>query len=124
MMNMLLKDSDGNPITDNDLLLYITVTDELNKPVATFELNTSIITELRVYDLDDFVETIGGQWMDHVTIISTQYPELTNVVMNGILISPAAYSGVATIRANLLTDFPGVAYCPEGIGYVWIQKRT
>jgi len=122
IMNMLLKDSDGNPITDNDLLLYITVTDELKQPVATSKLNTSIITEISGIDLDDFVETIGEQWLDHLAIISTQYPELTDVVMNGIPISPAAYSGEATIRVNLLTDFPGVAYCPEGIGRVWIRK--
>jgi len=44
-------------------------------------------------------------------------------VMNGIGISPAAFSGEAAIHVNLLTDFPGVAYCREGLETVWIQKR-
>jgi hypothetical protein len=125
IMDKLLLDPSGSPITNNDLLFYITVTDELKQPVATQLLNTSMITEsgFSQGDLKEFIQTIGGQWMDRITIIRAQYPELASLVMNGIGISPAAYSGFATIHVNLLTDFPGVAYCPEGLETVWIQKR-
>jgi len=124
IMNSALKDSSGKPITNNDLLLFITVTDELKQLVATSQLNTSMITEIGVYNLDEFVWNIGGQWMNHIAIVAERYPKLVTVVRNGIPISSAAFSGVATIHANLLTDFPGVAYSPEGIGHVWIKKRT
>jgi hypothetical protein len=122
IMNAILRSSSGEAIEDNDLLLYITVTDELDQPVATVSLNTSMIAESSVYDLDAFVGAVGSQWDDRVTLISTDYPELMNVVMNGIPISHAAFSGVATIRANVLTDYPGVAYCPEEWGSVLFHE--
>lgn len=122
IMNMLLKYPSGCPKTDNDLLLYITVTDELNQPVATSKLNMTMINELDVYDLDDFVKTMGEQWMDHAYVILTQYSELANAVMNGVPISPWSFSGKAKIHANLITNRPGIPYCPEGSKYVWMKK--
>jgi len=124
IMDTLLKDSAGAPILGNDLLLHITVTDELKQLVGTSTLNTSAITEISGIDLNVFVNTIGNQWSDRIAIISTDYPALTSIVMNGIPISAAAFSGTATIRANVLTDLPGVAYCPEGLKTVQMKKRT
>lgn len=120
IMNMLLKYPSGCP--DNYLLLYITVTDELNQPVATSKLNMTMITELGVYDLDDFVKTMGEQWMDHVDIILTQYSELARTVMTGIPISLWSFSGNAKIRANLITNCPGISYCPEGSKYAYLRS--
>jgi len=122
IMNMLLKYPNGCPKTDNDLLLYITVTDELNQPVATSKLNMTMITELGVYDLDDFVKTMGEHWMDHVDVILTQYSELANVVINGVPISPWSFSGNAKIRANLITNCLGISYCPEGSKYAYLKS--
>jgi len=116
IMNMLLNCPCG-------CLLYITIADELDQPVATSKLNVPMITESGVYDLDSFIKTIGGEWMGHTAIISAQYPLLESAVMNGILISPWSFSGKATIHANLITDCPGVPYCPEGLGHVWIRSR-
>jgi len=44
------------------------------------------------------------------------------MVVNGIPTSASAFSGVATIHANVLTDYPGVPYCPEGTKKIWLRK--
>jgi len=123
IMNMLLKGSSGIPITDNDLLLYVTVTDQLSQFVGTSALDSSMITELGVYDLNEFVGAIGDRWIDHMHVILARYSKLANLISNGIAISPLSFCGKATIHANLITDFPGVPYCPEGLGYIWIRAR-
>ncbi len=120
IMNMLLKCPGGCP--GNDLLLCITVTDELNQPVATSKLNMTMITVLGVYDLDDFVKTMGERWMNHVDVILTQYSELANAVINRVPISPWSFSGNAKIRANLITNCLGISYCPEGSKYAYLKS--
>jgi hypothetical protein len=126
MMDMILKNPQGEPIVNNDLLLHIALTDELNQLTGSATLNTSQITELSVgYDfLEEFVTTVGLNWENRIALIQANYTKFVFAASNGVTISPAAFSGVATIHANVLTDLPGVAYCPEGTRKVWIKKRT
>ena len=58
IMNMLVKDSSGNLITDNKLLLFITVLDELSQPTATSKSEVPTITESG-FDINGFVTTVG-----------------------------------------------------------------
>lgn len=122
ILNILLKDSSGKSPTGNDLLLCISVTDELWQFVATSQLNAPMITELNMYGLDDFVKTVGTHWMCHPDVILTKYSKLSNVVMSGITVSPWSFSGRASVHANLVACKPVMACCPECLGHVWIKK--
>jgi len=123
IMNILLKCPSGDPVTDNDLLLYITVTDELNQFVATSKLNTAI-TELSIYDSNEFMDTISEQWMNHSHVILTEYPAMAEIATSKILIPSWSFTGNATIHANLVTSCPGIPYCPQCCGYVWIKRNS
>lgn len=124
IMNMLVKDSSGNLMTDNDLLLFITVLDELDEPAATSKLEMPMIVELGFHGLNEFVTTVGEHWNNHAYVISTQYPELGNVVASGIRISSCSFSGNAVVCASLFTGLQGIAYCPEALGQFWITFQT
>ena len=124
IMDMLVKDSSGNPTTDNDLLMLITVIDELNQPLLTSKLEMSIDSEPGFYDLNEFVVNIGERWIDRVNVILTQYSALAKVVMGSIPISPCSFSGRAVVCASLFTGVPGIAYCPECLGHFWITLQT
>jgi hypothetical protein len=124
MMDMILKSPQGEPITGNDLLLHMTVTDELKQPVGIYTLSTSQITELMITSegLKEFVIAVGENWDIKKEFIQDNYSSLVFTVVNGIPISASAFSGVATIHANVLTDYPGVAYCPERTESIWLRK--
>jgi hypothetical protein len=122
IMNVLLKDSNGRPVTDNDLLLCIAVNDELGQVVAASQLNMSTTTRLGVYDLGGFVRTAGARWTDYQRVILTRYAKLANTAVNGILVPTWSFSGRATICANVVTKSSGIAYCPGCSSYVWIWK--
>jgi len=122
IMNILFKDSSGKSPTSNDMLLCITVTDELWQFVATSQLNAPMVTDLDMYGLNDFVKNIGTHWKDRADVVLKRYSKLSNLVMNGITISPWSFSGRARIHANLVACKPLIACCPECLGYVWIKK--
>jgi len=122
ILDILLKEPSGKPATSNDLLLCITVTDELWQFVATSQLNAPVATELNNYGLNDFVKTMGTHWVDYTNVILTKYSKLSNVVMSGITVSPWSFSGRASVHANLVACKPVMACCPECLGHVWIKK--
>jgi hypothetical protein len=122
IMNVLLKDSNGKPVTDNDLLLCIAVNDELGQVVGASKLNMPTTTGLGGYDLGNFVRTTGADWIGHERVILTRYTKLANTAVDGILIPTWSFSGRATIRANIVTKSSGIAYCPGCSSYVWIWK--
>lgn len=124
IMDVLIKDSSENPVTDNDLLLFIAVVDELNQPVLASKLEMSIDSEPAFYDLNEFITNIDEHWIDHMNVILTQYSALTNVVKGNIPISPCSFSGRAVICASLFTNLPGIAYCPECSRHFWITLQT
>ena len=124
IMDVLVKDSSGNPVAGNDLLLFIAVIDELNQPLLTSKLEVPIDSETGFYDLNEFVAKISKHWTDHVNVILAQYSALANVVMGCIPISPCSFSGRAVVCANLFTNLPGIAYCPECLGHFWITLQT
>ena len=115
IMNMLVKDSSGNLITDNKLLLFITILDELSQPVATSKSEVPTITESG-FDINGFVTTVGENWIDHVNVILTLYSALCERVMSSVSIPFSSFSGKAVLSVGLFTDLPGMAYCPESLG--------
>lgn len=119
IMDMVQKGEGGNK-----LLMHITVIDELRQLAGSATLSTSQITLLPVTlaFMNEFVTTIGQNWENRTALIQATYVDLASTVKNGIPISPSAFSGLATIHANLLTDYPGVAYCPEGTTPIWLRK--
>jgi len=121
VMNTITKDAQGDPIT-NDLVFRLTITDELKQPVAAAVLNDTI--PLVTGDLTAFVLRMEGlDWTQIKSTIRDEYPDMIHIRKNGIRISASAYSGIATIRANILTDDPGVPYCPEETYEIWIKKK-
>jgi hypothetical protein len=121
IMNQIIKDTAGKPITNNDLLFRITITDELKQLVGTAILNDTLG---KLTMSNKFVTSMKGlTWTDIKSKILAEYPEMVFNRGNGIGISASAYSGIATIHANVLTDDPGVAYCPEKTTTIWIKKK-
>jgi len=111
-----------------DLLLHMTITDELLQPVGFATLETTEITELSIFAgnytfMKEFVTTIGENWENRKNTILNLYKDnFYNTAYNGIPTSEFAFSGDATIHANVLTDYPGVAYCPEGTTEIYLHR--
>ena len=122
VVDMALKEA-----MDSDLLLHVMVSDELGQLAGGLTADLPQIGEITPFNyikLREFVKTVGELWEQRGDIILENYPELVCEISFGITISPYAYSGLATVHVNLLTNSPGVAYAPEFEAYVWIKKRA
>jgi len=90
---------------DVDMLLKITVLDDLSQPVAT-----------ACFDIDDLIE--DAKYEDNPDFSRT-VPVIEEVSFK---IASNAFSGPADVYFNVFTDDPGVPYClPAGI-QIWLHK--
>jgi hypothetical protein len=123
IMRILFKDSNGEPLTDSELLLCISVTDAVGQFVAASESKTPMASGLRMYDLEEFVSAIGSGWAYYSGVILQEFPALVNTAANTVTIPIWSFTGMATVHASLITDRLMVACCSESLGNVWIKKN-
>ena len=103
--------------TTADAWVAIAIFDELGQPVAYNALHASSLVEPQI----QYENTTEGR-MEFVVQQKTQQYTVPSI---SVTIGPNAFSGRASVQANVLTAaVGGVTYCQPNVNYVWIWSKN
>ncbi|HEY4675202.1 MAG TPA: hypothetical protein VIH48_04020 [Candidatus Bathyarchaeia archaeon] len=124
IMRMLFRDASGEPFTDGELLLCISVTDAVSQFVASSQSKAPITSEPVMYDLKEFVAAVGSGWNNYSNVILKEFPALVNTAVSTVTFPVWAFTGMATVHASVITNKLTIALCYECLGQVWLRKAS